>query len=106
MSESLRGHKGATVLLTALAGGQTLRDAARVAGVSERTVARRWADPGFRAEALELRSRLLDRAAGQLAAANTEAVTAMHDLLVADSGSVRLGAARAILELGRKFQEQ
>lgn len=46
-------------LLIALAKGSTRRDAARSAGVSERTAHRRLAEPGFRTQLDTLRQRLL-----------------------------------------------
>ena len=43
------GRRSADELLAvAMASGQTLRGAAVVAGIAERTAARRWADPVFR----------------------------------------------------------
>jgi hypothetical protein len=63
-----RGRRNADeALALALASGQTLRDAAAAAAISERTAARRWADPGFRrrvaTRSLKRRSLLTDRCA-------------------------------------------
>ena len=48
---------------------------------------------------------MIGRAVGQLADASTKAVQTLTALLVADSLTVRLGAARSILELGPRLRE-
>src|SRR5258708_24268460 len=49
LTVAVRGRQNADeALAMALASGQTLRDAAVVAGVSERAATRRWADAAFR----------------------------------------------------------
>jgi hypothetical protein len=98
-------RKGDDALLTALASGQTVRDAARSAGIGERTAFRRVADPDFRRRVAELRAEMIGRALGQLADGMTEAAGTLRKLLAADGESVRLGAARSILELGNKLRE-
>ena len=95
MAENGR-RKGEDALLLALAGGQTVRDAARAAGVGERTATRRWADAGFRRRVARLRAELVERAAGQLADGMAEAAATLRRLLTAEAESVRLGAARSI----------
>lgn len=100
-----RNRKGDTALMTALASGQTVRDAARSAGIGERTATRRVADPDFRRRVAELRAEMIGRALGQLADGMTEAAGTLRKLLAADGESVRLGAARSILELGNKLRE-
>jgi hypothetical protein len=62
MSENGRRKRGDDALAVALAAGKTLRDAAAVAGVAERTATRRWADPGFRIHVAELRADMMARA--------------------------------------------
>ena len=104
MSDIAR-RKGDSALLTALAAGATVRDAARTAGVSEATAHRRLQDPGFRQEVAQARGKLIDCALGQLADASTAAVCTLRSLLDADGDTARLGAARAILELGNKLRE-
>jgi hypothetical protein len=104
MAENGR-RKGEDTLLLALASGQTVRDAARAAGVGERTAARRWADPAFRRRVTRLRAELVERATGQLADGMAEAVATLRRLLTAEGESVRLGAARSILELGNRLRE-
>ncbi len=105
MAENGR-RKGDAALLLALASGETVREAARLAGIGERTATRRLADADFRRRVAELRGEMVSRAVGRLADGSTEAVAALRKLL--DAGTppaVRLGAARAILELGTKLRE-
>ena len=105
MAENGR-RKGDAALLLALASGETVREAARLAGIGERTATRRLADADFRRHIAELRGEMVSRAVGRLADGSTEAVAALRKLL--DAGTppaVRLGAARAILELGTKLRE-
>jgi len=104
MAENGR-RKGDSTLLLALAGGQTVRDAARSAGIGERAATRRAADPAFCRRVAELRSEMVCRAAGQLADGMAQAVATLRELLTAESESVRLAAARSILEIGPKLRE-
>jgi hypothetical protein len=92
-------------LALALASGRTLRDAAQAAGMAERTAARRWADPAFRRRVAQLRGDMVGRALGRMADGMTEAADVLRRLLAAESESVRLGAARSLLELGVKLRE-
>jgi hypothetical protein len=104
MAENGR-RKGDAALVLALAGGQTVRDAARTAGVGERTATRRWADPEFRQRVTCLRAEMVAQAAGQLADGMAEAATTLRRLLTAEAESVRLSAARSILEIGTRLRE-
>ena len=98
-------RKGDAALLLALAGGQTLRDAAASAGIGERTATRRVAEPEFRRRVAELRGEMVGRALGRMADGMTDAADTLRALLQAEGESVRLGAARSILELGNKLRE-
>src|SRR5262245_32737267 len=101
-----RGRQNADeALALAVASGQSLRDAAGSAGVSERTAARRWADPIFRRRVIELRADMVQRSLGRMADGMTEAADVLRQLLAGESESVRLGAARSLLELGVKLRE-
>jgi hypothetical protein len=104
MAENGR-RKGDAVLLLALAGGQTVRDAARAAGIGERTASRRLVDPDFRQRVGELRADMVQQALGKMADGMAEAADTLRQLLHAKSESVRLGAARSLLELGVKLRE-
>src|SRR5438128_2273858 len=94
------------MLLMALACGATLEAAAQRAGVSKTTVKRRLQDPKFCARLQEVRSEMVQRAAGTLTAASTEAIRTLLALQQpATPHSTRLGAARSILEIGIKMRE-
>jgi hypothetical protein len=96
---------GDETLIAALAAGQTVRDAAATAGVSESTAFRRLRDAAVRERISEARARLFDQTLGRLADAATEAVGALRALLSEQSAMVRLGAARAILEHSTRLRE-
>jgi HEAT repeat protein len=101
-----RGRRNADeVLALAVASGRTLREAADAAGVGERTATRRWADSTFRRRVGELRGDMVSTALGRMADGMAEAADVLRRLLVAESESVRLGAARSLLELGVKLRE-
>jgi len=104
---SHQGRHGADdALLLALACGATKENAALKAGVSERTVYRRLKDPDFRQRLQALRSDMVQRAANVLTASAMEAVKTLLSLQEGTvTNSVRLGAARAILEQGARLRE-
>ncbi len=104
MSDFVR-RKGDLLLIVALAGGNTIRHAASVAGVAEKTVARRLEDAGFRQRVQDCRSALVERALGKLARASARAVNTLSKLLKSESDTARLGAARTILEIGNRLRE-
>jgi hypothetical protein len=90
----------------ALACGATAENAARTASVSLRTVYRRLADPAFRTRLQGARADMVQRATGMLTAAALEAVKTLLGLQHASvPAAVRLGAARAVLEIGAKLRE-
>lgn len=93
-------------LLTALACGATVEAAARSAGVSESTVYRRLRQAAFRQRLQEVRADMVQRTSAMLTASGLEAVKTLLALQQASTpASVRLGAARAILEIGLKVRE-
>ena len=93
-------------LMLGLACGATVANAARRAGISPATAYRRLAEPGFQAELRKLRSDMVERTGAMLTAASLESVKTLMDLQNGTvSASVRLGAARAVLELGMKYRE-
>jgi hypothetical protein len=98
-----KDHAG---LLLALACGATPEAAAQKVGLSVRTVYRRLAEPAFRLQVQELRADMVRRLAGMLTAAGVGALRTLSQLQEsAVSESVRLGAARSIVELGCKVRE-
>jgi len=94
-----------SALVMALACGGTVEASAKAAGVSEATVYRRLAEPGFRRRVDEARDDMVSRAVARIGAASTLAADTLRELLKARSETVKLGAARAILELGAKLRE-
>jgi hypothetical protein len=98
--------KGIEILVLALACGSTVEAAARQAEVSDRTVYRHLKDPKFRTQVRDARAEMVKRSAGMLTAAAGESVRTLLALQKAPTPpAVRLGAARAILELGIKVRE-
>jgi hypothetical protein len=94
------------VLLVALACGATAENAAIKVGVGKNTVYRRLKDPVFLKRLQEMRSGMVQRTAAILTAAASEAVKTLFELQAANyPPAVRLGAARAIIELGAKLRE-
>ena len=93
-------------LIAALAAGCTRANAGERAGLSERTVARRLKDPGFRTEVNRARSEILERSLGLLADRTTVAVATLSELLDDESPYVKLQASKAILDHALKFREQ
>src|SRR5262249_46637746 len=74
-------------------------------GVSERSAHRRLADAAFARRVTELRGEMVSRAVGRMARGMTSAANTLLALLGAADERVRLGAARAVLELGGKMRE-
>ncbi|HEX4613882.1 MAG TPA: hypothetical protein VH092_37220 [Urbifossiella sp.] len=98
--------KNDDALVLALACGATVEAAARQAGLSERTVYKRLAESPFQARVKAVRSDMVRRSAGLLSAAAGQAVQTLLALMKDTSPpSVRLGAARAVIELGIKVRE-
>ena len=101
-----RRKKADTGLIVSLACGMSVETAAHKAGMSVRTVYRRMADPEFQAQVNEVRADMQRRAAAMLTAAAMAAIKTFTTLQEsAQSESVRLGAARSIIELGCKLRE-
>jgi hypothetical protein len=93
-------------VLTALACGATVEAAARQAGVSAATIHRRLKDSAFTRRLQRLRFDMVQRTAGALTAAATEAVRTLLELMKASSPHAsRLGASKAVLEIGMKVRE-
>jgi hypothetical protein len=82
----------------AIAAGQRVVEATAL-GVSERSI-RRWLakDGAFRQRVEELRAEMFSAAVGQIAQLSGRAAATMGELLHSDSESIRLAAAKSILE--------
>jgi hypothetical protein len=101
-----RHKKNEDSLLLALACGARVEAAAKQCGIHERTIYRRMTSSDFKAKLQELRTDMVRRAAGLLTAATNEAVRTLLSLQKeATPAAVRLGAARAVLEIGMKLRE-
>ena len=95
------------ILLQALACGATVENAARKAGMSERTAYRRLDDPVFLDQLEQLRAEMVLRTAGMLTGAGMGAVKVLVELQndAAQPAAVRRRSARDVLEMGLKFRE-
>lgn len=101
------GRKSADdALAAALAAGQTLRDAATAAGVSERTAARRAADPAFQRRVEALRAELVSAALGRLAALLSDATDALKRAVSCGKVATEVKAATAIFQQLLKVRDQ
>ena len=101
-----RKKKADAALVVALACGASPESAAQKTGLSVRTVYRRQADPAFRAQVNAVHADMVRRSASLFTAASMPAIKTITTLQEsAASEAVRLGAARAIIELGCKLRE-
>jgi len=98
--------KNDDALVLTLACGATVEAAARQCDLSERTVYTRLKDADFQRRVKDARADLVRRSAGLLSAASGEAVRTLLALMKeAAPPAVRLGAAKAVLEIGLKIRE-
>jgi len=72
----------------------------------ESALYRTQAYPAYHADRPPMPAELLGRAMARLSATCTSAVTTLGDLLKAESESVRLGAARSILDLALRWRSE
>lgn len=100
-----RRRRGDEVLLAALAAGHSHPEAGKLAGLSERTVRRRLADPLFRAELDAMKREVVQRTAASLADASTEAVGTLRLLLASREEWVQLRAAVSLLDVTIRYRE-
>lgn len=94
----------------ALLQAETIRHAAEMAGISERTLYRWLKDPRwehFQAEYGDARRQATRHAVGRLQAASSDAVTILRRIMFDESqqGAARVAAARSILEFAFKGSE-
>jgi hypothetical protein len=102
-----KGRKNADqLLLMALVCGATVEAAARAADISQATAHRRLKDPEFCNQIQQTKADMVQRTASMLTASGMESVKTLLELQKSsNTGSVRLGAARAVLEIGMKARE-
>jgi hypothetical protein len=101
------GKQADQALLLALACGATVENAARKAGISERTAYRRLDNAAFVQQLQQLRADMVQRTAGMLTGAGLGAVKTLVDLQQDGtvSATVRRRAARDVLELAIRYRE-
>jgi hypothetical protein len=86
-------------LALALARGKTVKEAARIAGMSRRTATRPLREPDLRAKVNGFRKGMVDQALGRLVESMTTAADTLKDLCKDDQpAAVRLHAARSIID--------
>ncbi len=97
-TQTVDNGKFLELLAVAVAGGATVKAAAESCGCSERHAYRISAQPEFRQRVSEIRAEMTSAAVGELSSAASEAVATLRELLTsANEPSVRLNAAKAIL---------
>jgi hypothetical protein len=105
MQESADSETEDDVLALTLARGATRQKAAKIAGVSERTVYVRLSDPKFRLRVAEFRRFMIEGAIGKLAMIANKAADVLGQLLEQPNPITRLRAAQAILEQLTRLSE-
>jgi len=93
--------------VAALMATRTVRDACEAAKVAERTGTRWLTRPEVRAELAQRQDAALSQVARRMASSMTLALTVLEAVMVDKnhSASVRVSAARAVLENGLRFAE-
>jgi hypothetical protein len=89
-----------------LAAGATVPDAARRAGVGERTLFRWRPDPAFMERVRSLRSDATCQTLGTLTAGSKQAAEQLIELLGESNAAVRLGAASCLLKTLLSYRDQ
>jgi hypothetical protein len=99
--------KAEETVLVALACGATVENAARKAGLCERTVYRWLTKPEFKERLKQISAELVKRTAGMLTGAAMGSMKVLFDLQndMSVPAAVRRRAARDVLELGIRFRE-
>ena len=105
MAAKTRQKRDDTALVLALACGKGHAQAARQSGFSARTVARRMREPAFLERVSKARGRLLDDTLDRLKGICLDAAKTLKRLLGAEAESVRLGAAKSVIEISCKMTE-
>jgi len=85
-------------LFGALASGCHVENAAKLAGISQRTAYRRLSDPIFRSQLQQARQDLREAILARLADAGHDAIDTLWRLLESNDESIRLKAAKSLLD--------
>lgn len=107
-SVALREEKqtpGVVTLILALASGDSVKDAARQAGCSERTVYRRLRNESFVQRINQARTSMLQQAVGRLAKAVPKASEVLDRLLDSPSERIRLQAVKVVIDSSIKLSD-
>ena len=107
MAKSQSSQMADEELLLLLAGGASTEVAIEKTGWSRRTIYRRLADREFKQKLQMRRTELVQRMSGLLTSAGAEGALTLLGLLKSEvSPSVRLGAAKAVLQLEAKLRDE
>jgi phage terminase small subunit len=93
-------------LIEALAVGATITSAAKRAGYSKRQALRLTATDEFKADVRKAREAITGQASGLLAASTAKAIARLNKLLGDDDHAVARRAAKDLLEMHLRFQQQ
>lgn len=104
MAENVRSGR-VDAFLVSIASEKTVRESAKEVGVAERTVYRWLQKAENRMRVNSLRSEYCEQAVGKLAQCAIEAALTMRELLDSSSDSIRLNAARSILDFGMQLRQ-
>ena len=91
------------LIITALASGATQVEAGLAARVSDRTVRRRLEDEAFVEQVRKTRTELISQAGGRAASLVSNAVAVFQELLGSANETIRLRAAQAVIDTGRRL---
>lgn len=106
MSTSRKQSTSDQILLASLAAGASHADAARAAGVSERTVRRRAATPEFDAQLTQARDEHVAQFTHRLTGLLPTAVATLTELMAPDiSPGIRLRAASNTIAITRTWRD-
>jgi len=91
---------------TAVASGYGVKEAARIAGLKERTAYRRLGEREARRELALKKAELCEVAAARLRVATLKAIATVEELLDDKDSRVRLAAAKAAVSMARELNEE
>ena len=97
-------HKGGYAFIFAMASGETVREASKKAGISERTGYDRASNPDWQKAIDGFGEEMFTKAAAEISTYLTDSSRKLHELLSSDSDQVALGAARALLDFGLRYR--
>lgn len=109
MASNGRADRGAKrpaadgIAAAALAQGATRGEAARAAGLSERTIRRRLGDPGFRELVADCRARIMADVLEGAAGLAGRAVERLGELVESENEHVAIQAARVLLTVAGTY---